>query len=84
MASLKVLTAMEGEEKIALLCELPKSLANRLNIGEDGSVDLISLLEAYRQGARDSFKPQERKENAFNASVDLMRMIYDRSLAVDA
>ena len=93
---LRVLSELgEGHEK-SLLIELPKALAEEINIRHDGSVDAMSLLKLLRKAAVSELKApvssavgsasdcqsqKELDEEAVERKAFLMNMIFNKDLA---
>lgn len=86
---LKVLTQIEKGDQSALLCELPQSLVEGLKIQADGSVDTETLFKICHRIMRvekltQKIVQQEAAlEEEFKKNGELMRLIFDSSIAVE-
>ena len=78
---LRILTQIDKGDQKALLCELPKSVLDGLNIGADGTVDLELLIQLCKRISERSDAPGSDSE--FKKYTEMMSMIFDSSRAVE-
>jgi hypothetical protein len=88
---LRVLDLLEKADIKALQCEVPEELLQGLNLQEDGSVDLETLLKiCHRANQVDSLKNKGKilkfktaDQNINEKNPDLMDLIFDPDLAAN-
>ena len=77
---LRALTLINERKEQSLVCEVPTELINNLNIDKDGKADLSTLLEICKHITEKKGTTPCKK---FETNRQLMRLIYDQSLAVN-
>lgn len=85
---LRVLELLEKADIKALECEIPASLLKGLNLQEDGTVNLETLLKiCHRANRLDAFKTESSLEQSdseytvFDKNPDFMNLIFNPDIA---
>lgn len=75
---LNILSKIDSNDTQSLLCDVPKDLIDGLNVQEDGSVDLSTLLKiCLRMKRKESLKSIAKRQS------QVMDLIYNSDIAAD-
>ena len=79
---LRALTLINEGKEQSLICEVPKELINSLELDEKGNANLGTLLEICKYLSTNK-KTVEAPCKNFEKNRQMMRLIYDQSMAVN-